>query len=145
MPCRRLFALSGTAAALAAVAVPTSSAQAAERPARVPVVVDCAHQARVRPASYVITCADANDALAGLRWSSWQPQSASATGRQVLNDCVPNCVAGRYRSYPVTVRLDRVRPWAGHPGRWQYGRLLLRYTAQRPPGTPRQVTFPLWS
>jgi hypothetical protein len=35
------------------------------------VTVDCSRKPQVRPTDYVIECADANDQLTGLRWTTW--------------------------------------------------------------------------
>lgn len=77
------------------------------------VVLDCQGHAHVRPAGYTLACADGNDYLNGLAWTSWGPQLASATGTEHVNDCIPYCAAGHFHSYPVNVVLWAARP----PGR----------------------------
>jgi hypothetical protein len=42
------------------------------------VVLDCQGHAHVRPGRYTLTCADGNDYLSGLAWTSWGPWLASA-------------------------------------------------------------------
>ncbi|HMI27195.1 MAG TPA: hypothetical protein VK594_22155, partial [Streptosporangiaceae bacterium] len=61
--------------------------------------------AHVRPGRYTLACADGNDYLSGLAWTSWGPRLASATGTEHVNDCVPYCAAGHFHSYPVNVVL----------------------------------------
>ncbi|KNB51389.1 hypothetical protein [Streptomyces caatingaensis] len=121
----------------------TAAAPAAAAPTAV--VVDCAKKAQVRPGSFVIACGDGNNALASLRWAQWSGAAAVGTGRDLVNDCVPDCAEGHFHSYPVSVRLDRARPWPGHAGLRHYTRLTVTYPASRPPHAPRQESFPLWS
>jgi hypothetical protein len=71
-----------------------------------PVLVDCEHHARVRPASVVVTCADANFYLTGLRWKRWDGSRAVATGIAHVNDCTPYCAAGKFHTYPAELRLS---------------------------------------
>ncbi|MGW7003290.1 hypothetical protein ACWGCW_10780 [Streptomyces sp. NPDC054933] len=139
------LACAGTA--LAAIAAPSSaSASAIARPQSPNrVVVDCFYKPQVRPANFLIACADGNNYLTALRWSQWGRNSATATGRDVVNDCKPYCAAGKFHSYPATVRLDRVRQWNGQSRHWQYGRLTVTYRGARPADTPKTMTYPLWS
>src|SRR5881394_2605919 len=44
------------------------------------VVLDCQGHPHVRPGHYTLACADGNDYLSGLAWTSWGPRLASATG-----------------------------------------------------------------
>jgi hypothetical protein len=96
--------------AAAAIAIPalglavgalTSAAQAASRaPASAghlfseqTVAVNCQGHAQVRPSTFTLACADANDNLTQLSWASRSPGMASASGVQEENDCVPDCAA----------------------------------------------------
>jgi hypothetical protein len=62
----------------------------------------CAKGAGVRPTSFVISCADANSEFTDLHWTGWGDETAYATGVARWNDCTPTCVAGHWRSEPVT-------------------------------------------
>ncbi len=67
------------------VARPAHAADRGRRRIRA-VVLNCRGRARVYPRRFVITCADANDRLAGLRWSSWDrpaPSAAAWNGRTI--------------------------------------------------------------
>lgn len=61
-----------------------------------------------------------------------------------MNDCQPYCAAGKFHSYPVTVRLDRPETWQKHPELRHFTRLRLIYTDSTPPQTQREVTYKLW-
>lgn len=131
------------AAALVAAAVPASAA-----PARAPVpdpvvVVDCFSEDQVRPEEFLLACGDGNNRLVGLDWATWDRRTATATGTDMANDCRPNCAAGRFRSYPVSVTLSNPEPWPDRPGveRFTTIRLLFPHTAPTP--VPKDVTFKL--
>ncbi len=102
------------------------------RPASIPKVYDCTH-AQVRPGSFTLACADGNSSLTHLSWSSWTASSATGTGTQVINDCVPYCAAGKFRSYPARVTFWRSEPVPNHPGQRYFSRVTLRYPGARPP------------
>jgi len=70
------------------------------------VVGDCKHS-QIRPAQIIIYCADANGLLKNMRWSSFGGATARGTGSYSFNDCNPNCAAGHFHTYPVTVTLSR--------------------------------------
>jgi hypothetical protein len=106
------------------------------------VVGDCT-KSQVHPATIVIACADANLSLTHLHWSSFGGPSASATGRYYVNDCTPNCAAGRFHSYPIRLVLSKAKPCQDHFD--DYRRADITFTAARPPGqksaTSRQALF----
>lgn len=94
------------------------------------VVLDCLGHPQVRPGHFTLACADGNDYLTGLTWTSWAQGLASATGVQAENDCLPNCAAGHFHSYPVDVVL-----WgsaAAGPGSQRYTTVSLLYPGARP-------------
>jgi hypothetical protein len=118
------------------------------------VVVNCAFKEQVRPSNFILTCADAGDVLAHLHWVSWGPTAAFATGIEQINNCTPNCAAGKFINYPVLVNLWRPEALKGHPGTFYFSRVTRVYTANRPPlyfcnGThtcyPQTATFDLLS
>jgi hypothetical protein len=117
------------------------------------VVFNCLNRAQVRPKSFVLACADGNDYLTGLAWTSWTPAFATAAGKQMENDCIPNCAAGRFHSYPVLVVFWRSEPVARHPGEKYFTRVTLLYPGARPPvykngklvPGPDSSTNSLWS
>jgi len=123
-------------------------------PAAGTVVVNCAFKQQTRPSSFILTCADAGDVLAHLHWVSWSSSAAFATGIEQINNCTPNCAAGKFINYPVLVNLWRPEPLRGHPGTSYFTRTTRIYTNNRPPlyfcnGThtcyPQTATFDLWS
>ena len=118
------------------------------------VVINCSFKPQVRPSDFILTCADAGDVLADLHWVSWGSTAAFATGIEQINDCTPDCAAGKFINYPVLVNLWRPEPLPGHPGTYYFSRVTRVYTNNRPPlyfcnGThtcyPQTATFDLWS
>ena len=133
----------GTASG-APVATPPSTHAVRQRPGH-PVIVDCLWHPQVRPAGFLLACADGNNRLSSLHWSRWGPESAVARGINVVNDCKPYCAAGKFHSYPVVVRLGHPKPWKKHPQLRHFTRMSLVYTDGRPDGFGRVVTYPLWN
>jgi len=117
------------------------------------VMVDCDGKLQTRPSGFVLTCADANDALGGMHWVSWGTQ-AFGTGTETINSCTPDCADGTLVPYPVLVAAWRPEPLPGHPGVQYFTRVTRIYTANRPPlygcqgkqtCYPLTSTFDLWS
>jgi hypothetical protein len=135
------LALSGIAAAtvLTAVLVAAVPAAASGRPqghssqaaSSVPVVINCAGHAQVRPGQYVLACADGNVFLAGLHWAAWGKTSAFGGGGENINVCVPTCVAGKFDGFPVLVALWHAEALPHHPGVRYFGRMTIIYTGNR--------------
>jgi hypothetical protein len=119
-------------------AVPGEIAQAAPEP----VIVDCTQSGQVRPGAYVITCADANTQLTNLQWTSWGPQTASAVGQMLMNDCTPTCVAGHDQTYPVRVTLSNPAAWSGHKTA-RFTTMTVDYPGARPARTSGVVAIQL--
>ena len=129
---RRLVAL----IVVAGVASPAASAAPGESGHAVSFPANCRDE-RVKPRAIVVTCADANFRIVRIAWEAWTRTAASGSGTAKINDCDPNCVAGRFRSYPaVTVRLS-------HPvtctatGVRQFTRLRYVFARRRPNDLPR--------
>jgi hypothetical protein len=89
--------------------------------------------AQVKPANFVLTCADAGSVLGHLAWTRWNAQQAVAAGVHELNNCTPNCAAGKFITYPAVVTLWRSEPVPGHQGERYFTRITVRYTGPRPP------------
>lgn len=112
--------------------LPTGSASLTSAVAANTVVFNCLRQAQAEPANFILTCADANSVLTHLSWESWTSERAVATGSHELNDCAPDCAAGKFRSYPAVVTFWRGEPVAGHPGESHFTRITVHYTGPRP-------------
>jgi len=87
------------------------------------VVFNCRGRAKVRPRTFVITCADRNDYLTKLRWDSWGPASAVGQGVEWLNNCKPDCASGTFHHHSVQVLFWRIRPVRHHAHEVYFTRL----------------------
>jgi hypothetical protein len=111
------------------------------------VVVSCLGRPEARPGSLTLACADGNDYLTRLSWTSWTPRLASGYATQAVNDCVPYCAAGHYHRYPVLVVLWGSAALRGKAGTLRYTKITLIYPGARPKvlgGYPGTVTDTLW-
>lgn len=139
---------SGAAAAciaLVSAGAPLAIARAAVREPRsavIPRVLTCSGPTRVvRPTSYVLACADANQLLQGLTWTTWSHTQALGRGTFVQNNCTPNCAAGRFVRYAATVRLAAVRATANGP---LFSKLVYTYSPRAgAKATPHLFALPL--
>jgi hypothetical protein len=59
--------------------------------------------------------------------TSWR-NVAFGTGTEVVNDCFPSCVGGKFYSYPVLITLWRAVAWPHHSGRQYFSRMTLIHT-----------------
>jgi len=145
-----------TAAQNAAPAVavePTSQPPTPGLYSELTVVINCLGRPEIRPGSFTLACADDNDYLTGLSWTSWTPNLASGYGTQDENDCIPYCAAGHFHSYPVLVVLWGDAALHGSPGTVRYTTITLLYTGARPlvynghryVEGPLTVTMSLWA
>lgn len=71
---------------------------------------------------------DGTHFITHLTWGLWQPSGARATGRYYIDNCVPDCAAGTYHEYPVTMALSHV---ITRHGRGYFARMTLRWTRSR--------------
>jgi hypothetical protein len=132
----RLGMLTAMLAAVAAIVASTALAQSA---GTVSFPANCRNEA-MKPRAITVTCADANFRITGITWTAWTNRRARGSGTAKVNACNPNCVQGRFRSYPgVTVRLS-------HPvtctatGVKQFTRLNYVFTGGRPSDLPKAGT-----
>jgi len=125
------FAVTGTGTGTATAPRAVTGAPSASAPRYV--AIDCANRAQVRPASYVITCADAGIGMEGMHWTSWTPQLASAFGTEYENDCMPSCAAGHSHDYPVFAVLWGSARVKGQRAERRYTEVTFVYPGARPP------------
>jgi hypothetical protein len=90
---------------LAGTDAPASLASSTHPAARS--VLTCAGKTAVRPANYVLACADANAYFSAIHWTSWTSRSATATATFVQNNCTPTCAAGKFVKYPARLVLSQ--------------------------------------
>lgn len=104
--------------------------------ARAAVIDDCAGSASSAPTQLVLFCGDGNDTLTGISWSRWGAATTTASAKDVVNLCQPNCADGHDRDYRVHVSATALR-------RGRYERLTVTFTGSRPKGLSRVEKFEL--
>lgn len=132
------LAVAATALAFAGVALAATSTP------RVPTQFLTKHLAR-RPATIVLT-EITPVALAGtgslrnpgaIRWKTWTARTATGTGDEWIDPCIPSCADDRYGGYPVKITLSRPGQLGGH---LVFRRISLKFTGKKPPGGfPTQI------
>ncbi len=141
---RRLALAAAVALSAFGTALATIPAATAAPSAKKPVLIDCLNKGTVKPATFVLACADGNDALIHLKWLAWGT-TASAKGTEEINTCNPNCASGHFKKYGVKVSLFRVKPRPHHPGQRYFTRMGLAYPGKVPHGFHRHRTVNLWA
>ena len=53
-----------------------------------------------------VGCATSADNLSPIRWASWTAAGATGNGMHNINNCEPDCAAGTFTSFPVSVALS---------------------------------------
>jgi hypothetical protein len=76
-------------------------------------VYDCGNQPQVRPGTFYFFC-DSSGYFADLKWSNWNSSMATATGVEYLDNCEPNCAAGKFSHQNVDVIFWRSEPVSHH-------------------------------
>jgi len=65
-----------------------------------------------------------------LHWNQWAHTQAIASGNDWLDNCLPNCAAGTFKPFRVTLTLTRPGLLDGY---YVFTRLTVSYTAKLPP------------
>jgi hypothetical protein len=95
-----------------------------------PVVPLCTQHTAVAPKEWTLACGDGNYWLTGLRWHGWDSAKATATGTGHANDCTPNCAAGHFHTFAVTVTVSGTLRCGT---RRQYAKLVVAYASKKQP------------
>jgi hypothetical protein len=107
---------------LAVASLATFAAGAAEGASHVR-IPGCggADKARYKPDKVIVACGDGNFYVVRLEWTKWRRKAASGSGTGKLNDCMPNCAQGQFRSHKV--KLIASRPVTCSNGKREFSRL----------------------
>ncbi|MHB1974138.1 MAG: DUF4232 domain-containing protein [Acidimicrobiales bacterium] len=100
--------LASSSAGAVATATASTAASTAIALGAQPRILACTGAPEYEPASFVISCADANSELTATRWTSWTRRGATGVTRFGLNLCNPYCAASRIQFFPdSSVQLSR--------------------------------------
>jgi hypothetical protein len=124
--------------ALTALAAIPALALASANPKEV-WVTNC-YSSQYKPKLIVISCGDATNYVAKLRWSAWTQTRATGTGRDEVNSCEPNCVSGHEKASAVTVTLSDPRRCRGRLHR-DFNRMKLSFVGEHGPDSTQNVTL----
>ena len=69
-------------------------------------ISECGYGYAQKPSSITLTCADGGMYIDQIDYSSWDNNSASATGIFFSNDCDPDCASGSLISNPVSIEIS---------------------------------------
>lgn len=135
-----LFLVAGT---LTACSVNDTKPVAKTEPSSVPstYLVECTKTNLTQePVTFTLTCADGNEQLQDLKWSSWGQPTATATGSVSSNTCEPNCATGKVQKYDVTVT---AKDLVATNDKQAYTKLVVNATGNQGPGAPANEEFQL--
>lgn len=93
----------------------------------------------VMPAAVVLACADDNIYATRLHYKNYGQKTATATGLIHVNDCTPNCAAGKFHIYPLKIAFKGLVRCS--QGRLFYSRA--EYTFTGPGGSGKADVQPL--
>jgi hypothetical protein len=132
MRLNRFAVIALSATALVAVSAPfaahaaTSRDAAAATAAPSVAVYSCTNEPQVRPGWYELFC-DGSAYFEKLSWSTWNASTAAATGVEYIDNCEPNCAAGKWSHRTVDLIFWRSLPVKGHPGERGYSQMTVLY------------------
>jgi len=102
-------------------------------------VPGAAQYMEVRP-DQITDSGDGSGYVKDLVWSAWGSPQATATGTEEINNCTPNCAAGKFTGYPATVTLAGLRPYG--TGLEAYSTIVIQSTAANETETYTTDTVP---
>jgi hypothetical protein len=128
LPAAALVAVGVPLAAHAATAHTTTTSTTGHVTASAPsvAVYNCNNKAQVRPKTFYVFC-DSSGYLANLKWTNWNSTMATATGQEYIDNCVPNCAAGKFSHQNVNVIFWRSEPVAHHSNERGYSQMTILY------------------
>jgi len=71
-------------------------------------IENCGH-VDYKPKVILKFCADAGVGIADIDWTQWSASQAEGTAKYSANDCNPTCVAGKFSSAEVYVKLSKLK------------------------------------
>jgi len=60
-----------------------------------------------KPELIYFACADGNEGIGKIEWSTWEATGASGIGEYFANDCEPDCASGKFVFTRVNLALSR--------------------------------------
>jgi hypothetical protein len=106
-----------------------------------PGFVDCGvYPLAVKPAGFVVSCADSNSLAKDLAWSKWGTTAATARGAFTWNVCKPYCAASKtWAKSAATFTLSDMVHTTKYG--WVFEALTVHITGKKTGGFPRTMTY----
>ena len=67
----------------------------------------CEIPGQQKPELIYFACADGNEGIGKIEWSSWEATGAIGVGEYFANDCEPDCASGTFEFARVNVEINR--------------------------------------
>jgi hypothetical protein len=97
-----------------------------------PLLIGNCAKPKFEPANVILACGDASLGATGVSWSSWTGKAAVGNGTGQLNDCNPDCVHGKVKTAPMSLRASK--PQTCSNGRRIFTKLAYTWTSGAPVG-----------
>ena len=97
-----------------------------------PLLIGNCAKPKFKPANVILACGDASLGATGVSWTSWTQKSAVGSGTGQLNDCNPDCVHGKTKTAPMSLRASKPRTCSN--GRRIFTKLAYTWTSGAPVG-----------
>lgn len=105
-------------------------------------VVGNCRQSQVKPTEIILACADVNLYVDKIKWQTFGAATATGSGTYVENTCTPNCAAGKYKSYAVSLTLSNAKPCFDRQN--DYRKMKVSFTSAAPPPGRKRVSEQLF-
>jgi hypothetical protein len=107
-----------------------------------PLLIGNCAKPKFKPANVILACGDASLGATGVSWTSWTQKAAVGSGTGQLNDCNPDCVRGKVKTAPMSLRASK--PQTCSNGRRIFTKLAYTWTSGAPVGNvPDQGSVPV--
>lgn len=95
----------------------------------------------VQPTTLLIGC-DGTGELEQMKWSKWAFSGATGTGTLRLDNCNPNCAAGAFHVYHISIRLSQPEfsTVSGYTG-WLWSSAAVTFMGSIPSGMSRTINY----
>ena len=135
----RTIRIAAVGSAVAALALTPAVTQAGNSKTYWPGCSD----AQFKPKTIILACGDANAQIKNIDWSSWGKRKAKGKGTGRFNTCDPNCAQGKFKKYPVNVKLSK-RHFCKGAGKHEFKRIDYVFPDKHPTGYDKKnhQTFP---
>jgi hypothetical protein len=102
-------------------------------------VTNCT-KVQYKPKLIIVSCGDASNYVAKLKWSSWTKVRATGSGVDEVNSCEPNCASGHEIGTAAKVALSDPKRCKGQEHR-VFDRMKLSFVGEQGPHSTQTVVL----